>query len=263
MLYQDPQAEKAYWEIVAKDYEHEEISPLLGGVKNPLYKYIQGLKQEFRHCAVDLGCGTGVLLPFLAENFGSVIGIDWAAKMLKRAKENTARYNNVHLLQMDARYLSSLKIRPDVVCSINSINVPDNCIIELILNEIRQSLRHKGLLIAIFPSFDTVLYQRDLTIQEFMREGYSKIAATKKADEYFVYRNKLDADAHLYADNGTHLQRFFDFKDIEHFLQKAGFSLIQTQKVFYPWEITKQFGYGYFPGENEIWDWFIVARNES
>jgi SAM-dependent methyltransferase len=261
LLQQDVQMEKAYWEIVAKDYERKEISPLMKGIRNPLYKYVQELDARLQRRAVDLGCGTGELLPYLAENFDFVLGIDWSANMLHRAKEIATRYKNIRLLQMDARSLSILKIQFDVVFSINSINFPDDFVIELILKEIFKSLRWNGLFIAIFPAIDTVIHQRVLTIKGLIQTGYSEREAIHEADSYFVDRNKLDKNRQLYADNGVHLQRFFDLNEIKFFIQhKANLSLVQAQKVFYPWEIAKQYGYGYFPGEEEIWDWFVVAR---
>lgn len=35
----------------------------------------------------------------------------------------------------------------------------------------------------------------------------------------------------------------------------------EPEKVYYPWELTRRFDYGYFPlAKEEIWDWFIVAE---
>ena len=41
-----------------------------------------------------------------------------------------------------------------------------------------------------------------------------------------------------------------------------------AQEVYYPWDLTKKFDYGYFPFKckktkeknKEIWDWFVVAE---
>ena len=232
------------------------------GVENPLYEYVKTLGSEFHHWAVDVGCGIGNLLSFLAENFDKVLGIDWSENMLKVAKYKATPYKNVYLLQMDMINLSILKTKFDIAFSINSISLPDDRIIEKVIKEIRKSLRVGGLFIAIFPSFDTVLYQRELTIRDLMKKGYSKEAAAQKANDYFVGRNKLNEELKTYADDGTHIQRFFDPKDIDSFLEKkAGFSILEYQKVIYPWELCREYGYGYFPGEPQIWDWFVVARN--
>ncbi|ELY70244.1 class I SAM-dependent methyltransferase [Natrinema versiforme] len=54
---------------------------------------------------VEMGCGTGANLPFLRERVGpagTVIGIDFTRPVLERAREATAAYDNVHVLQGDA-----------------------------------------------------------------------------------------------------------------------------------------------------------------
>lgn len=43
-------------------------------------------------------------------------------------------------------------------------------------------------------------------------------------------------------------------------LKKAGFEILKKEKVTYPWELCKKYNYDYFPGEKEIWDWFVVAK---
>lgn len=53
---------------------------------------------------LDLGTGTGVLLPYLSERvgrFGRVVGVDLSEGMLSIAKAKTGRYANVELLMRD------------------------------------------------------------------------------------------------------------------------------------------------------------------
>lgn len=38
---------------------------------------------------------------------------------------------------------------------------------------------------------------------------------------------------------------------------------LTAEKLYYPWELTKKFKYGYFPGREKIWDWFVVAEKTT
>ncbi|AHF99168.1 type 11 methyltransferase [Halostagnicola larsenii XH-48] len=54
---------------------------------------------------VEMGCGTGANLPFFRSAVGpegTVIGIDFTAPVLERARELTAQYDNVHVIRGDA-----------------------------------------------------------------------------------------------------------------------------------------------------------------
>ncbi|MFP9062250.1 class I SAM-dependent methyltransferase [Natrialbaceae archaeon A-chndr2] len=54
---------------------------------------------------VEMGCGTGANLPYLAEQVGpdgTVIGIDFTRPVLERARRATANHGNVHVIRGDA-----------------------------------------------------------------------------------------------------------------------------------------------------------------
>ncbi|RKD97529.1 class I SAM-dependent methyltransferase [Halopiger aswanensis] len=54
---------------------------------------------------VEMGCGTGANLPYLRERVGpegTVVGLDFTGPVLERARELTAEYDNVHVVQGDA-----------------------------------------------------------------------------------------------------------------------------------------------------------------
>ncbi|POG53655.1 class I SAM-dependent methyltransferase [Haloferax marisrubri] len=54
---------------------------------------------------VEMGCGTGANLPYLAERVGpegTVVGIDFSPGVLDVARERTREYPNVHLVRADA-----------------------------------------------------------------------------------------------------------------------------------------------------------------
>ena len=55
---------------------------------------------------VEMGCGAGANLPYLAEQVGptgTVIGLDFTRPVLERARRATAAYDNVHVIRGDAR----------------------------------------------------------------------------------------------------------------------------------------------------------------
>lgn len=251
---------KKWWDSVAYDYERKVLSPLYPGVKNPVYDFVASLNSEEYKRVADLGCGRGELLIFLAERFEEVWGIDWSDKMLSVAEKTVKGKTNVHLKKLDIRNLKTLYGHFDLVFTINTIAPATPGDAKRILREIFKSLRAGGLFVAIFPSFDTVLYQRDLTYTAYVENRLPPREAREKTDDYFVGRNKLDLERGMYADDGVHSQKFFTEEEVNSLLTATGFQDVLMKKVLYPWDLAKKHGYGYFPGQPEIWDWFASAR---
>jgi len=54
---------------------------------------------------LDMGCGTGLLLPYIANRVQLLIGIDISPKLLKKAKIHGKLYPNTHILLADADQL--------------------------------------------------------------------------------------------------------------------------------------------------------------
>jgi ubiquinone/menaquinone biosynthesis C-methylase UbiE len=97
-------------------------------------KAVATLRLEKGHTVLDLGCGSGLNFELIREAIGpegTLIGVDFSAQMLDRARALVAQrgWTNVHLLQQDARELdlTSLgKLRLDrVICTLGLSVFPD------------------------------------------------------------------------------------------------------------------------------------------
>ena len=59
-------------------------------------------KKDF---VLDVGCGTGLLFPYIAKRVQLLIGIDISRKLPEKANTHKKHYSNAHLLLADADYL--------------------------------------------------------------------------------------------------------------------------------------------------------------
>lgn len=249
-----------WWDSVAWDYESKVLSPLYPEVKNPLWEFVNQLSPNDYKKVLDLGCGTGKLLGFLSQRFEEVWGIDWSKSMLQIAQSENGTNRNVRLKRMDIRNLEVFYDYSDIIFSINTIASYSLTVAKEMLEETFKALKVGGIFVAVFPAFDAVLYQRELTCAAYIERDLTFSEAERKTDDYFVRRNKLNLENRTYADDGVHDQKMFTEDEIHSLLQEIGFKDIVTKKVLYPWELCKKYGYGYFPGKPEIWDWFSVAH---
>ncbi|SFS76513.1 class I SAM-dependent methyltransferase [Halostagnicola kamekurae] len=66
---------------------------------------VEACRLEPGDTVVEMGCGTGANLPVLRSAVGpegTVVGIDFTAPVLERARDLTERYDNVHVVRGDA-----------------------------------------------------------------------------------------------------------------------------------------------------------------
>jgi len=54
---------------------------------------------------IDVGCGTGLLFPYIAERVQFLIGIDLSERLLEKAEIHKKRYPNTYVLLADADHL--------------------------------------------------------------------------------------------------------------------------------------------------------------
>lgn len=252
-------SERQYWDAIAPRYNDEILSPLADGVVNPLFDFIKQLDHQKYERAADFACGTGTLLIFLSKHFRETWGIDFSQHMLKIAKQNCSHCSNVHFKQLDMTHLAKVYDFFDIAFTINAVSVDPETPRKM-LKEIQKCLHQGGLLAGIFPSFETVLHLKALTYKKYISEGMSEALAQRTIHEEFFIKNKLNERDALYADDGINAQKVFYKDEIIDLIKKAGFRILRVEKVLYSWELCNKFGYGYFPDEDNIWDWFIVAE---
>lgn len=104
---------------------------------------------------LDLGCGSGRLLPALAERFEHVTGVDVSPEMLSQARELIAGEVRVSLRLTDGRSLAGLPDAAFHFVLANAVFIHcDAEVIEGLLSEVRRVLAPGGLFAGTFNSAD-------------------------------------------------------------------------------------------------------------
>jgi SAM-dependent methyltransferase len=243
------------WSRAAEGYEEAFIDPYLPEVRNPLRQALAALAGQTKTVA-DLGCGIGPLLPFLAEQFGRVIAVDFAAGMLARARERCHGSANVEFHQRDLTDLSEWTGQVDVAAAVNSLVLPDTAALEAALRAIHETLREGGHFLGIVPAIDAVHYFTMLLLDRALQAGMPENKARRNAAHHAEHEY-YDFAFGTFRYQGLE-QHFWQPFEVRYRLRRAGFRRIRMAKVHLSWQ---QFGCARDLGDQPPpWDWFFHAQ---
>ena len=150
--------------------------------RKPVAQKLDQVPDAARKTVVDLGCGTGPLLPYLAGRFGRVIALDFAPAMIDHARRRLgADAERVTFLTRAMHELDDLAGAVDVAVAVNSVVMPDVRVIDRTLRAIRASLRHGGLFLGVVPAMDAIHYHTMLLMDTALDRGQSPEEAERSA----------------------------------------------------------------------------------
>ena len=242
------------WDALAADFDRDVFDPVGTDLRGA---FNQALREVGRcELAVDVGCGTGRLLPRLARQADRVIGIDFSPQLLDLARRRNADEPRIETLQADlARPLRKPR-DADLVTCVNVLLTPDEAVRRAILRNARNMLRTGGALVLVVPSLESALWVIDRHIAWNRRDGLTGAAQFRGAVSTGPTATR-DMARGVLDQGGTPTQ---------HHLREAiseelrGIDLTPTAigRVEYAWD-------DYFEdpprwlGKQRPWDWVISA----
>jgi SAM-dependent methyltransferase len=253
------QNQDRHWNRHAARYGEQFVDPYDSNVDSPLWGALAAIPDAATKTVADLGCGTGPLLPELAQRFHRVIALDFAPKMLKlaAARLDSAAAAKVAFLERPMHELDDLAGQLDVTISINSLVMPDVRLIDRTLRSVHASLKPGGFFLGVVPSIDTIYYHLLLLMDHALDQGIEPREARRVA-ELQLERRHYDFALGVFHFDGLR-QKFWQPFEIEYRLNKAGFTSTNLAKVLYPWDdsVAGSATLGKFPRN---WDWFFQSR---
>lgn len=244
-----------HWSRAAEGYEESFIDPYLPQVRNPLRQAISALADKTK-TAADLGCGIGPLLPFLAEQFGRVLAVDFAEGMLTRARKQCRGLANIDFHKRELTDLSAFAGQVDVAVAVNSLVLPDTAALDTALAAIHASLREGGHFLGIVPAMDAVHYFTMLLLDRARQIGMPMDKARQNAAHHAEHEY-YDFAFGTFRYKGLE-QHFWQPFEVRYRLRRAGFRRLRIAKVHLAWE---QFGCARDLGDQPPpWDWFFHAQ---
>ena len=253
----DTKSQSRQWSRQAARYDDVFLDPFREGVENPLFASLAAIPGRKSKSVIDLGCGTGPLLPHLVETFGEVTALDFAPGMIERAEarlgEDARRVRFLTRTMDDLADLGTF----DVAVAVNSIVMPDTRKIDQTLRAVHAGLRPGGWFLGVVPSIDAIHYHTMLLMDRALDNGRTAEEAERHA-AFHAEHAYYDFAFGRFRFQGLR-QKFWQPFELEYRLNKAGFVSVVLEKLFYPWDETI-IGGEEFAGQPKSWDWTFVAR---
>ena len=168
------QNQDRHWSRHAAQYRELFVDPYDSNVETPLWEALAAIPDAATKTVADLGCGTGPLLPYLAQRFQPRDRARFRARDAQ-ARRGSARSRSqppgVTFLERPMHELDDLAGQLDVAVAINSLVMPDVRLIDRTLRSIRASLKPGGLFLGVVPSIDTIYYHLLLLMDQALDQG--------------------------------------------------------------------------------------------
>jgi SAM-dependent methyltransferase len=245
------------WSSVARRYDELFVDPYHKSATNPVLRTLEKIPNARDLTIGDLGCGTGPLLPWLAERFGQVVAVDFASGMLAEAQIRCKSRKNIVYHQLTFDELGKLPMRLDVAVTMNSLVSADVGLLDRALVGMCSVLKPGGRLLGIVPSLEGLHYHVMLLIDLGLKRGM----ALEKAQQFAAQK----AELHGYDFNTATFtfdkirQHLWLGEEVRYRLKKAAFERTQIRKAGLPWE---QFAQGRaFSKYPKSWDWAFSGQN--
>ncbi len=265
--------DSALWDSIAEDYDNRILGPFAREMvtamsgEEPRNKLISDLRAwGFKNTPTpplfDFGCGPGNLLEHLVGTFIDIVAADGSQRALEIAHQRSTQLGlKIKTILCDLRDFHPSQ-QFEVVVSVNSLLPPAPEDVPRLLKTIAQTLSPTGRLFAIIPSFEKVEMQIDYIrthMQKIFDESYAELFVNE-----FKRHRKIDFEKLMYADDLMHQQRFHTRQSMEDNLNAAGLVTIGNwNKIYYPWPLARAHNYGFFPHQEELFDWYFIARRKE
>jgi 2-polyprenyl-3-methyl-5-hydroxy-6-metoxy-1,4-benzoquinol methylase len=152
---------KNFWNLTASAYSSDRTKSRKFILDPKLYEVLGGVKGKK---VLEVACGAGSTMQYLAKKGAICTGVDYADKIIEIAKANAAEAKvKIDYRVMDARNMRVLKKGFDVViCSVLFSHLPTSEDISKVLAQTYGLLKPEGRLLvaAPHPAFDSYMEER-------------------------------------------------------------------------------------------------------
>ncbi|MDE1938893.1 MAG: methyltransferase domain-containing protein [Alphaproteobacteria bacterium] len=231
---------RTQWNQLADTFETEVCDIAREETRDQLSRLVRAVDLSPKDSVlVDLGCGVGTFIQKFHHRFHEVTAVEFAPRIIARAKKNCTKVPRVRWLTMDIpRSAKSIGTVADLTVCMNVITSPSRAKRNSIWSAIARVTKPRSHALIVVPSLES-----ERMVQRVSRNAPPTLPGG------LVQRD----DA---------VQKHFERAELMSTLSRAGFAPMRIARIYYPWskEGMRKPRSG---GGKGPWDWVCLARRNA
>jgi SAM-dependent methyltransferase len=236
---------RAQWNQLADEFETQVCDIAREETEDRLSRFVRAVRLSPKSSVlVDLGCGLGSFIRRFQDRFLEVTAVEYAPRIIARAKKNCAGMTKIRWLTMDIpRSAKTIDAVADLTVCMNVITSPSQAKRNAIWKAIVNVTKPNAYALIVVPSLEA-----ERMVQRASRRGRrTEISATMPGG--LVQRD----DA---------VQKHFERRELHTILSRYGFVAVRLGRAYYPWS-KEGMRKPRFAGAPEPWDWVCLAQRRG
>jgi len=236
---------RAEWNEIADDFEDYVCDVAVDETNNQLRRFVNAARPSPKSSVlVDLGCGIGSFIQKFGHRFKAIVGVEYAPRIIARAKERCAAIDGVEWLTMDAaRAAKHIGSRADLTVCLNVITSASAPVRHAQWSGVASVTKPSGHALLVLPSLES----EQMLQQQSLRDARN---ATFEITEDGLVETEGSFQKHYRED------------EVASVASSHGLEVKRMAPIMSPWSRTglrKPRG-----GEwKNPWDWIVLAQRTS
>jgi SAM-dependent methyltransferase len=231
---------RTQWNRLADEFETEVCDIAREGTDNQLKRLVGFVELSPKNSVlVDLGCGLGTFIRKFHNRFDKITGVEFAPRIIARAKKNCAKVPRTRWLTMPIpQSAKTIGTVADLTVCMNVITSPKLAERRAIWKAIANVTKPNGYALIVVPSLES----------EHMVQQVSGEALPTELAGGLVQRD----DA---------VQKHFERRELEPILARYGFAPVRIGRIYYRW--AKEGMRKPRAATSNPWDWVCLAQRRG
>jgi cyclopropane fatty-acyl-phospholipid synthase-like methyltransferase len=236
--------DRAKWDSLADNFETEACDIAREETHDLLGRFVRAARPlPDEAVLVDLGCGLGSFIKKYQSLFARIVAMEFAPRIIARAKKRCANVSNVTWLTMDipqaARAVGTVA---DLTVCMNVITQPGAKKRDAMWAAVAEVTKPGGFALLVVPSLES-----ELMVARVLKHGGEEAPAPMKGG---------------LVRHGDAIQKHFERDEFGGVLGAHGFAPLRIERIYYPWAKEGMRKPRFHPGKGP-WDWICLARRSN
>ncbi len=229
------------WNRHADEFEDAICDITVDERGNQVGRFVEAVRLPSNPVLVDLGCGLGSFVQKFGDRFQKIFAVDFAARIIARARKRCAAQPGVKWLVMDvARAFRAIGKRADLTVCMNVITSPSAAKRKALWACVAKVTKPGGFALIVVPSIES-----NAMVERASSSARRNGAFASKSDGVVKHEDSW--------------QKHFGRRELIATMADHGFLVKQIGRVTFGWD-DEGLRKPRAPGKQAPWDWICLAQ---